>query len=268
VAKHRVKRVSEKGVERVLEHERNRVLEHGTEQRYRFEDHLDCYCHNNASRIQGDIRRIVLEFQGLNRYQMLDQPSPLELELTDKHILYVIPYTAPWSWMNHGAAAYTNLLLDSIFQRFQLPEDTPVISTGYSMGGQAALMYTQFSTRKITACYANSPVCDLAAHWQERMDVPRTLVSAFIDSPLGIEEEIRTHSPLQTAANLPDIPYLIIAGAKDTEVHKHLHSDKLADRLRRLNRQVTYHELPDMAHWQITDYGVYRAYVDFITGAG
>ena len=129
-------------------------------------------------------------------------------------------------------------------------------------------MYTQFSTRKTTACDASSPVCDLAAHWQERMDVPRTLVSAFIDTPLGIEEEIRAHSPLQTAANLPDIPYLIIAGAKDTEVHKHLHSDKLADCLRRLNRQVTYHELPDMVHWQITDYGVYRAYVDFITGAG
>ena len=231
-------------------------------------DELNRYCWSNADRINGIIKRAVLEFQGLNRFQMLDQPTALDLELADRNVLYVIPYTAPWSWMNRSAQAYTDRLLTSIFKAYDLPEELPVVSSGYSMGGQAALMYTLFGTRRISACYANSPVCDLIAHFREREDIPRTLVNALIGSEASFETELVRHSPLHRAGDLPDIPYMIVAGEADDQVNKAVHSDRFVERMRQLGRNVRYDQLPDMRHWQITDYKVYRAYVDFLCEAG
>ena len=227
---------------------------------------LGQYCRWNGELVGRKARRVVLEFQGLNRCQMVDQPSPLELELGAKDVLYVIPYTAPWSWMNRAAQLYTDVLVESIFQALELAEDTPVVSTGYSMGGQAALMYTLYGECKISACYANSPVCDLTAHFGEREDIPRTLVNAFAAGPGDLETELKRHSPLDQADKLPDIPYMIVAGEQDRQVDKRIHSDRFVERMRGLGRNVRYRELPDMRHWQITDYGVYREYVEFICG--
>lgn len=230
------------------------------------EEDLDKYCHWNKEKVKGQIKSIVLEFQGLNRYLMLDQPSPLELELGERQVLYVIPYTAPWSWMNQSAVLYTNLLLESIFEALYLPVSTPIVSTGYSMGGQAALMYTIFSRRKISACYANSPVCDLVSHWGEREDLPRTLANAFINSPVGIENELKAHSPLFQVERFPDIPYMIVAGEADEQVDKKAHSDRFVEQMQAAGRDIRYCQLKDMKHWQISDYGIYRDYVDFICG--
>lgn len=118
--------------------------------------------------------------------------------------------------------------------------------------------------RRASACYANSPVCDLPAHFDERNDIPRTLVNAFAGGAGDLMTELKGHSPLYQAENLPDIPYMIVAGDQDRQVDKKIHSDRFVERLRRLGRRVRYEELPDMKHWQITDYGVYREYVEFI----
>ncbi len=229
---------------------------------------LSRFCRWNGDLVGQKARRVVLEFQGLNRCQMVDQPSPLELELGDRNVIYVIPYTAPWSWMNRAAQIYTDTLVESIFKALDLDRETPVVSTGYSMGGQSALMYTLYGKTRISACCANSPVCDLMAHFGEREDIPRTLVNAFAGGLGDLETHLAAHSPLSQAEKLPDIPYMIVAGDQDRQVDKRVHSDRFVDRLRQLGRRVRYEELPDMQHWQITDFRVYRAYVDFICGEG
>ena len=229
-------------------------------------EELDRYCRWNGGRTGGNVKRVVLEFQGLNRVEMPDQPSPLELELGERHVLYVIPYTAPWSWMNRSAVIYTDVLVESLFRALDLPSEVPLVSSGYSMGGQAALMYTLLGGHRISACYANSPVCDLTAHFQEREDIPRTLVNAFACGPGSLEAELEAHSPLFRAEELPDIPYMIVAGGADRQVHKNVHSDRFVSRMRELGRNVRYCEPADMKHWQITDYQVYRAYENFICG--
>lgn len=225
------------------------------------------FARTNADALSRTIRGVVLEFQGLNRFEMHMQPSkPMELELADAGILFVIPYAAPWSWMNESAVRYTNEVLDAIFRIFALPGDTPIVSTGFSMGGLAALMYPVFAERPMAACYANSPVCDLPAHFHERDDVPRTLTTAFIAHPGGVQAGILSRSPLHRLDAMPDIPYRIVAGGLDTDVAKSRHGDGLVRAMERRGMNVIYDELPLMRHWQITNYGVYRAYVHFISG--
>lgn len=85
----------------------------------------------------------------------------MELLLAEKSTLLVIPYLAPWSWMNVPSVLYTNWLVEEIFRLFDLPQDTRIISTGFSMGGLAALVYPMFANREIAGVVANSPVCNL-----------------------------------------------------------------------------------------------------------
>ena len=126
------------------------------------------FCHSNLRHIRGEIREVVLEFQGLNRYEYFTQPSrPQELLWADEGILFVIPYTHPWSWMNEASVAYVNWLLDELFRLLALDSATPIVSTGFSMGGQEAIIYPMYADRPVAAVMANSPVCDLKYHLTE-----------------------------------------------------------------------------------------------------
>lgn len=228
---------------------------------------LSKYCRMNEEYLKGPVRSVVLEFQGLNRYEYFEQLScDLELELADTDILYVIPYTAPWSWMNSAAVRYTDWLLDNLFRLLEIPAKAPVISTGFSMGGLAALMYPTYSARLIAACMSNSPTCDLILHLAERPDLPRTIVNAFINHPEGLDSGIRSRSPIHQVDKLRDIPYFVIAGDMDREVIKSLHSDRLVEAMLLRGLNVIYRQLPTMRHWQINDYATLREAISFVKG--
>lgn len=228
---------------------------------------LPRFCRTNLEYIHAPIRSIALEFQGLNRYEYFEQPScGLELELAEAGVLYVIPYTAPWSWMNEAATRYTDWMLDNLFRVLELPQSTPIVSTGYSMGGLAAIIYPVYAKREIAACMANSPVCDLVRHIPERDDLPRTILNAFMASPQGLEEGVRSRSPVHQIDRLKDIPYLIVAGERDGEVFKARHSDRLAQMMRERGLRLDYRELPTMRHWQINDYATLRDAIAFVKG--
>jgi dipeptidyl aminopeptidase/acylaminoacyl peptidase len=131
--------------------------------------------------------------------------------------------------------------------RFGLAADSPLIATGGSMGGYAALRYTAASSLAVTACLANCPVCDLPYHYTERPDLPRTFHHAF-GSYGDIQRPLIACSPLHQAAGLPDVPYLIIHGEEDQAVGKAAHSDKLTARMRERNLRLEYVEVPGMGH--------------------
>ena len=225
------------------------------------------YCRANWEYIEGPIRSVVVEFQGLNRLEYLVQPScQLELELASENILYVIPYTDPWGWMNETQAQYTDWLLERLFELLSIDRNVPVISTGYSMGGLGALMYPVFSRHNVSACMANSPVCDLVSHFTERDDLPRTLMSAFMSYPGGLEAGLESRSPIHQIDRLKQIPYFIVAGWKDTDVSIKNHSQRLTALMQERGMTLTYYALPTMIHWKINDYRVLRASIDFIKG--
>lgn len=194
------------------------------------------------------ISGVILSFHGLGAPGLRNAADFDELEWAAAGGLVVFPYYGPWSWMNRNARAFVDDLVTAIYQQYQLPPATPLITYGGSMGGYSALLYTRYSKHPITACCALYPVCDLKHHFSERPDLPRTIHDAF----RGYSEEYDTlfaeHSPLAQAAGMPDIPYLLIHGDKDQSVNKAAHTDKMVAALREHGRNVEYVEVPEMGH--------------------
>jgi len=143
-------------------------------------ENLGSFAYTNHEVINGDIRGIVVSFVGLGGAITWFGSQNLDgIEWGKKGILDVHPYNNPWNWMNRQAIDWTDEVLDVLFDHFNLPEATPIISTGGSMGGQCALVYTRYAKRTPKACFANCPVCDMPFHFTERPDLPRTIYSAY-----------------------------------------------------------------------------------------
>lgn len=200
---------------------------------------LRSFAYSNDALIQGPIRGIVLEFFGLNNTQMLNEDPEAARMYARKGIAYVVPYCNPWSWMNRQAVRFTDEIVHALMARYELPETIPIVSTGGSMGGLAALVYMRYASVTPCACVANCPVCDLPYHYTERPDLPRTLVSAFGEYECGLDEAMRQHSPLHLADVLPDAKYHIFHCLGDHLVNIRMHSSRLVEALSR-TREVTF----------------------------
>lgn len=157
-------------------------------------ENLRSFAYVNEDICARPIRAICLEFFGLNGNAMYSEDTERGKLLAKEGILLVIPYANPWAWMNRQAVALADEIVDVLIAAHQLREDIPVISTGGSMGGLSALVYTRYAKRTPAACVANCPVCDLPYHFTERPDLPRTLYSAFGSYEGTMEDALRTAS--------------------------------------------------------------------------
>ena len=186
------------------------------------------FAYVNEKLCRKPIRGIVLSFFGLGSCCIYNDDIP-EGELYGKEgLLYVAPYTNPWSWMNAAAVAYADEVVDVLIEKYSLPGDIPVVSTGGSMGGQSAFVYSLFSKRTPVACVTDCPVCDAVFHYTERNDLPRTFYSALWNEPGPIEEALKNISPLHLINRLPRIPYFIFYGTADSLVSPEAHVKKFA----------------------------------------
>lgn len=181
--------------------------------------------------------------------------------------LVVHPYYGPWAWMNRGARAMVDELVDAVYAAHRLPERTPLICTGGSMGGQASLLYTRYAKRPVAACLANCPVCDLKYHFHERPDLPPTIRHALFGYPGKFEDLLAEHSPLAQVAAMPDIPYRIIHAGQDKAVAKRRHSDPMVAAMRRRGLKVDYVEIPDMGHCGPLPLDVIEGNIEFVAKA-
>lgn len=199
------------------------------------------------------IRGIVVSFFGLNGNAMYGEETQTGIMYAQKGILFLIPYYNPWAWMNRQAVDYTDELINVLFEAYQLPEDTPVVSTGGSMGGLSALVYMAYARRTPAACVANCPVCDLPYHYTERPDLPRTLYSAFGTYPGTMQQALESASPLHLVDRLPrSAAYTIFHCERDQAVNKQMHSDRFVERLGR-DHQVRYIAVPDRGHCDLPE---------------
>lgn len=197
--------------------------------------------------VAGKIKGVVLVFHGLGG-GLKNGPTTEELEWARAGGLVVHPYYGPWSWMNRQARSMIDELVDAVYSAYGLADNIPLICTGGSMGGQGSLLYTRYAKRHVSACLANCPVCDLKYHFHERPDLPPTMRHAFQGYPESLSRCLAEHSPLQQVAAMPDIPYRIIHGDKDTAVSKRHHSDKMVAAMRRRRLNVEYIEVKGMGH--------------------
>ena len=198
------------------------------------------------------IRGVMVFFPGLNNRDM-HAFDPEEGEFYgEQGILYVIPYNNPWSWMNKQAVTYTDEIMDVLFHVFDLPENTPVIANGRSMGGLASLVYTYYAARTPVACLANCPVCDAVFHFTEREDLPRTLYSALYHEEGTLEDALKSISPVHLAGKMPRIAYHIFHCDADLSVNKQVHSDRFVEEMRKIGHTVTYDVAEGRGHCKLT----------------
>ncbi len=194
------------------------------------------------------VKGVLLWLNGLNFTRFLTEDDEDSVLYGERGILRIVPFYNPWGWMNDQAAACVDEILDVLFDHFGLSADTPIISTGSSMGGLAALTYMAKAKRTPIACLANCPVCDLPYHFTERADLPRTLYSAFWHYAGTMDEAMKTASPIHLVAEMPDAAYTLFHGDADKSVNKEIHSDRFVSAMRKAGRRVTYVEIPGRGH--------------------
>lgn len=216
-----------------------------------YED-LRLYAYSNDHLLKGAPKGIVIEFIGLNgNTRMINDDPELAKDYAEQNVIFVSPYINPWAWMNKAAVALTDAVVEALFEKYDLPEGFPLVSTGGSMGGLCSLAYVYHAKRTPTACAANCPVCDLPYHYTERPDLPRTLLSAFGEYDMPLEEAMKTASPYHLAEKMPKIPYFIAHCTSDMAVNKEKHSDRMVALLEK-EHDVTYVTVPDRGHCDLS----------------
>ena len=212
------------------------------------------------------IRGLVLVFSGLGNVTMLEEDPQEAIAFAEKGILYVIPYQNPWAWQNRQNIAFTDEIVDVLFDAYRLPDRLPVVSTGKSMGGSSALVYMVYAKRAPVACVANCPVCDLPFHLTERPDLPRTIYSAFFHYEGSLQDAMRSASPLHLCGQMPAAAkYYIFHCEKDEAVNKQKHSDRFVE-IMQAEHKVCYYSVPERGHCDLPE-EIQRKYYDCILSA-
>jgi len=225
---------------------------------------LDKLAWLNSEYVRPPISGIVLRFPGPGSSGIKSDPDySYDLEWGHFGALTVLPYQDPWGWMNPSVLHFTDDLVEAIRYRHHLGPEVPLLSTGASMGGHAALLYAMKSRHRVAACMALCPVCDLPFSYAERLDLPRTLHHAF-GSYKDITAQLHEHSPLHQVRSMPDIPYLLVHGERDLSVKKSAHSDPMVAAMRQRHLRVDYVECPNMGHVGPMDYETNYKIVHFV----
>lgn len=220
-------------------------------------ENLRSFAYSNDKSIKGEIKGVCVDFFGLGGDPMFDEDTENGADLAKLGIINIIPYYNPWAWMNPQAVAYTDEIVDVIYAHYNLPETTPIVYTGGSMGGLSCLVYTKYSKRTPTACMASCPVCDLPFHYTERPDLPRTLYSAFgRENTATLEDAMKLASPLHLAPTMPkSVKYYDFHCDHDTAVNIHAHSDKFVAEMKKAGADIEYIIIPNRDHCSLDEEG-------------
>ena len=215
-------------------------------------ENLREFAYVNDAVCKKEIKGVVIWFFGLGASNMIDDELEEGRTFGEKGILYVVPYTNPWAWMNNQTVAYTDEIVDVLFEKYNLPENTPIVSAGLSMGGQSALVYTVKAKRTPMACVVNCPVCDVVFHFTERKDLPRTLYSSLFNEAGTLENALESISPLHLVDKMPKAKYHIFHCDGDTAVNIDAHSKKLVAELEKRQHTVTFDVVEKRGHCDLT----------------
>lgn len=219
------------------------------------------YCNNEICK--KPIKGIVVNFFGLGGSNMYGEDTNDGKKYAQNGILYLIPYQNPWAWMNRQTVDLTDELIDVLFKEYSLPEDLPIVSTGGSMGGLSALVYTLYAKRTPVSCVANCPVCDLPYHYTERPDLPRTLYSAFGTYNGSLQEALSSASPTHLVDKMPtSVSYCIFHCEEDKSVNKQKHSDVFVEKMS-AEHKISYFAVPQKGHCDLTG-EMWERYHNFI----
>ena len=215
-------------------------------------ENLRSFTYANDTICKKPIKGIVISFFGLGGATMYDNDFAEGEFYAEKGILYVVPYNNPWAWMNNQAVKYTDEIIDVLIEKYALDENIPIVSTGRSMGGQSALVYTAKAKRTPVACVANCPVCDVVYHFTERKDLPRTLYSSLFNEEGTLEDALKRISPLHLIDKMPKVKYHIFHCDEDMAVNIDAHSKKLIAEFDKRKYDFTFDVIERRGHCNLT----------------
>ena len=211
-------------------------------------ENLSYYAYSNDKILNGAPKGIVIDFYGLGCMAMYHSDTDAGKFFAENNVIFINPYTNPWGWMNKDEVRLADEIIDVIMDKYGLDEKTPLVSIGGSMGGLACIVYTKYAKHTPVGCVASCPVCDLPYHYTERVDLPRTIYSAFFSYDCSFDEALKSCSPLHLAPTLPEkTEYTIFHCEKDSAVNIDMHSNRFVEELSKY-RSVEYYTVPDRDH--------------------
>ena len=226
---------------------------------------LRSYAYSNDKLIDGKIKGIVIDFFGLGCQAMFHHDIDTGKFFAENNVVFLVPYTNPWGWMNRDEVRLADEVIDVIMEHYGLDSSCPIVSTGGSMGGLACIVYTKYAKHTPVGCVANCPVCDLPYHYTERVDLPRTLYSAFYSYDCSMDEALKSCSPLHLAPVLPEkTEYTVFHCDKDSAVNIDMHSEKFVKELSNY-RHVDYFVVHDRDHCDLGE-EMYQKYKETALG--
>lgn len=229
-------------------------------------NNLRNFAYSNDVVCQKPIKGIVISFFGLGSTNMYDKDTATGQFYAEKGILYVVPYNNPWAWMNKQALSYTDEIIDVLCEHYDLKENVPIVSTGGSMGGQSALVYTACAKHTPVACVVNCPVCDMLYHYDERKDLPRTLYSSLYNEKGNLEDALRHISPLHLIEKMPKVKYHIFHCDEDSAVNIEAHSKKFITELEKRQYDFTFDIVKGRGHCDLT-LEMHRKFAEYVLSA-
>ena len=215
-------------------------------------ENLRNFAYSSDKLIEGEIKGIVISFYGLGGASMYSKDPGTAIDLAKKGIVYVHPYTNPWCWMNESAVKLTDEIVDVLCDKYGLGDGVKIVSSGGSMGGLSALVYTAYARITPVACVVNCPVCDLPYHYTERDDLPRTLYSAFFTYEGSMDEALRSASPLHLTDKMPDVPYVIYHCTADAAVNIDKHSVAFVEAMKGADKNIELIKVDGRGHCDLS----------------
>ncbi len=225
-------------------------------------DTLSYYTRNNLNYVEGDIKGIVMEFPGLGGSSCLgglvgmgEYSSDFAKNCGKQGILVMYMYCGPWSWGNKGVVRMADLVIDALIEHYDLPADIPVVSTGGSMGGLGALMFTNGSRHNIVSCMAACPCYDILGEYRSfevLKEFPRTYLSAIASYDMPLNDALKTITPQENISTLPKVPYYIVCNVED-ECFDDEGMAVFVQKMKDAGHDVTFKVLPGTKHGSFTD---------------
>ena len=216
-------------------------------------ENLGYFAYSNCKLLKTAPRGIVIDFFGLGCDDMYGEDTAAGKRFAENGIIFLVPYNNPWAWMNRQAVRYTDEIIRVILDRYNLPDTTPIVSSGGSMGGLSAIVYTRYAAVTPTCCVANCPVCDLPFHFTERYDLPRTLYSAFYNEDGDIFEVLKSASPIHLVDSMPKVSYKIFHCDNDTAVNIGKHSEVFVSAMKAAGHDIEYRVVKGIGHCDLPE---------------
>lgn len=229
-------------------------------------DTLSTYAWVNEEQCTMPVKEVALDIQGLNAgHTYRTEPELQDTMLGEKGVLVVRPYSGPWNWMSYETIETIDQVVDAVYEKYTLSDDTPLVLFGRSMGGMGVLNYARYSQHDVAGVALNCPVTNLSYHCTERPDCASTIYRAYNYYDCSVEEAVAQHDPMNFIDELPDVPYFFVAGEADESVNVSVHSDVYVPLMKEQGYDVEYLRVPGMAHVDLINHPeALEMYSDFI----